>query len=212
MAQSKPDLTSALQLCLGVLPVWIRQLASSRTQSDAAVHGMLAAFAEMDPGLRQVKNYAAGSNKGELHPPSSRSDLSQSLCDFLSPHLKVPAESASVIASVMQLIGNARPLSDVASVTTPHVRDRAEDLPDTAVDRMYQGLQYQDRIAQMMALLEEDMENLRKVIADQSAAVPGLDEWLARLESRYAMAEQRTSHSVDGSGTGCAASDETTFF
>jgi hypothetical protein len=62
------------------------------------------------------------------------------------------------------------------------------------VEHMYTGFQYQDRINQMMALLEADMARLRSALTSTAAEVPQIDRWMAQLESQYAMAEQRDNH------------------
>ena len=133
-----PEQAQALvALCAQVLPVWARQLASSRSQSEAAVAEMLAAFAE------------------------------------IGPHL---------------------------------------DMASQQVERLYKGFQYQDRISQMMTLLHDDIERLQSAMCtndpDMNAAA-----WLAQLESRYVMTEQRQLHGdLAGGDAAATGDDETTFF
>ena len=85
------------------------------------------------------------------------------------------------------------------------------------VDRMYIGFQYQDRISQMMSLLLEDIHRLQEVMehpgADPSALAP--QDWLTRLESQYAMTEQRQSHNTGTASTGSpqpGSDDDSIFF
>jgi methyl-accepting chemotaxis protein len=78
---------------------------------------------------------------------------------------------------------------------------------------MYMGFQYQDRISQMMALLEGDMVKLQQTLQANDGSAPDLAVWLAQLEGQYAMREQHEHHSgmaenVSASGD----STETTFF
>jgi len=83
------------------------------------------------------------------------------------------------------------------------------------VERMFVGLQYQDRISQMMALLADDLQRMQDTLA-----VPGADpqtvssqQWLTRLESDYAMAAQRHAHSGTQDGTAATpAGSEPDFF
>jgi len=113
-----------------VLPVWIRQMATSRTQSEEAVAEMLSAFSEMGPALRAA-----------------------------APEL---------------------------------------------IERMYVGFQYQDRISQMMTLLLDDMQRMLAILDDsnpRSSDSLNHASWLERLESQYAMAEQRREHTVSESLT-----------
>lgn len=144
-------------LCAAVLPIWMRQLATSRAQSEAAVHDMLAAFAGMRPLLDQALGDA------ETSAPT-------------------PADAQAFSAHVEQ---------------------------------MYRGFQYQDRVSQMVALLHEDMGRLLDAVNAADSDPVDLDPtaWLARLESAYAMAEQRKDHgksSPDGSSAG--PDSEVSFF
>lgn len=84
----------------------------------------------------------------------------------------------------------------------------------TLVERMYIGFQYQDRISQMLSLLQNDMTRLESALQGATPTKElAADAWLARLESQYAMAEQHAVHSkAGGSGEAPAAGEETTFF
>lgn len=79
------------------------------------------------------------------------------------------------------------------------------------VERMYLGFQYQDRISQMLALLEGDMARLQLLLDGDNREVPELCVWLSRLEAGYAMAEQRQSHGGVADAV-AGGSKETTFF
>ncbi len=84
------------------------------------------------------------------------------------------------------------------------------------------GFQYQDRISQIMGLLLDDMQRMLAVLANpaqQSADVINQANWLERLESQYAMAEQRRDHSatasthpVNGGASGGSPEGDTDFF
>jgi methyl-accepting chemotaxis protein len=81
------------------------------------------------------------------------------------------------------------------------------------VERMYIGFQYQDRISQMMALLEGDIARLQDALRIPDADPMQVGAWLARLESQYAMAEQHQNHSASAPADQAAGdSNETTFF
>jgi methyl-accepting chemotaxis protein len=81
------------------------------------------------------------------------------------------------------------------------------------VERMYTAFQYQDRISQMMVLLEADMARLQALLDGGSADAHDLQSWLGRLETQYAMPDQRVSHvGAAGTGPGTGSAQETTFF
>jgi methyl-accepting chemotaxis protein len=80
------------------------------------------------------------------------------------------------------------------------------------VDRMYKGFQYQDRISQMMTLLHEDIERLQTAMTSPQTDIDA-EAWLARLQSKYVMAEQHQYHSDSDGGLDVDSGDEeTTFF
>jgi methyl-accepting chemotaxis protein len=79
----------------------------------------------------------------------------------------------------------------------------------THLDRLLTGFQFQDRISQMLTLLESDMLRLQQVLAAQTPEVPPVASWLAHLESQYAMDEQRQGQAGPGEAAG---SRETDFF
>lgn len=122
-----------------LLPIWSRHMAAARSQSEAAVAQMLAAFSELSPQLR-----------------------------------------------VMTTDETASPGDQGAG----------------PVERMYVGFQYQDRISQMMSLLLDDMQRLTDLVAHSTEpqAMLSTDAWLARLESQYAMAEQRGVPAAETNG------------
>ena len=68
----------------------------------------------------------------------------------------------------------------------------------------------------MMSLLHEDIERLQAVLSQPGAEPAALaqHDWLARLESQYAMAEQRASHSGQGADAVASApvDDDSIFF
>ncbi|MDP3702358.1 MAG: hypothetical protein Q8R72_15785 [Hylemonella sp.] len=146
-----PEMQDALAtLCLPLLPIWSRQLATSREQSEQAVGKMLSAFNAINQVLEQ-----------------------------LLPEGGTTAQSLQ-----------------------PHI------------DQMLVGLQYQDRIGQMMALLQDDISRLHGVLENptQDASALAVQSWLERLESLYAMAEQRRDHGKAGAGAESLHDDGTSFF
>jgi len=200
-------------LCLKVLPIWGRQLATSRTQSEVAVTEMLKAFSAIGPHLetavQQSKqiieamvpaNGAVGMNGLVAACELELTPLAQSM----------DAESAAPIQRALDLIRQ--------SVRT--LENATGDLPYDAktvgekIEQMYIGFQYQDRVNQMMSLLQDDMANLQTILETPHASHDALaiDPWLTRLESLYAMAEQRRDHDKDGHAASAGMSNETSFF
>jgi hypothetical protein len=208
-----PDVSAALvALTSAVLPVWGRQLATSRTQSEVAVAEMLAAFAEIGPHLnmatRQSAQISAALDQGE----GGIAALAKACEQELAPLLPTLAQGAADgIRRVMTMIEQS--VDALNKVSKPF--EHETQMINQQVERMYVGFQYQDRISQMMTLLHEDILRLISVMASPAGAERDLapQAWLNRLESLYAMQEQRQEHSADTSGTAPADNnDETTFF
>lgn len=199
-----------LDLCMAVLPVWGRQLASSRVQAESAVSEMLAAFAEIGPHLdlasRQSKQISVALLQGQT---SGIEQLSQACAAELHPlQAQLDTRGAAAIDRVTALIETT--VKALEQVAKPF--EHETEMVSLQVERMYQGFQYQDRINQMMALLQEDMERLLQVMGAPVVDIRALSQtaWMERLESQYAMAEQRQVHA--GAQTTPGDNLETTFF
>lgn len=197
------------ELCLGILPVWTRQLESSRAQSELAVTQMMQAFADIGPHITlaesqsqkitEALNLADGGATGLVH--ACERALHPLIADTA-----LPADKRQALQQVLDMVRTA--VSALQTIAEPINRE-TKQVADH-VERMYEGFQYQDRISQMMALLESDMARLQQAAAS-AEALPELAEWLSRLESQYAMSEQRQNHS-GGDGNGADDNKETTFF
>lgn len=196
-----------LALSAQVLPVWARQLVSSRSQSEAAVAEMLSAFAEIGPHLdmasRQSKQISAALAQG----PGGITQLAQA-CDLvLQPVLgNCTLEAKTAITQVMAMIHAT--VDALEEIAKPF--DHETQMVSQQVERMYKGFQYQDRISQMMTLLHEDIERLQAALQAPDANANAAD-WLARLESQYVMTDQRQQH-ANGAAVAAADDDEPTFF
>jgi uncharacterized protein YukE len=204
-----PAEASLVALTAQVLPVWARQLASSRGQSEVAVAEMLAAFAEIGPHLdmasRQSKQISAALAQGA----GGITQLAPACDQVLQPVLKgCTPQAAQAIEQVMVMIH--RCVDSLEQIAKPF--EHETHMVGQQVERMYKGFQYQDRISQMMTLLHEDIQRLQATLAAPQQEVDA-DAWLARLHSQYVMSEQREQHADAGSAAGNKSDDEeTTFF
>ena len=63
------------------------------------------------------------------------------------------------------------------------------------VERMYVGFQYQDRISQILNLLQVDISRMMEVMKVEPKSLDALQgaHWLGRLESEYVMSEQHAA-------------------
>ena len=202
---------AVISLCAGVLPVWARHLATSRSQSEVAVTQMLQAFADIGPHInmaeRQSQQITDALSQADGGVTGLAYACERAMAPFLRQEALMPAGSREAMTEVLDLVRNA--VSALEQISKPFTHETQQVAAQ--VERMYVGFQYQDRISQMMALMESDIARLQEVLAGRSADSPDLQAWLLRLESQYAMEEQRQNHS--GSSPGAAEDDkETTFF
>lgn len=198
-----------VDLCAGILPVWARHLAASRAQSEVAVTQMLQAFADIGPHINMAERQSQQITDALSQTDDGVTGLTQACERALSPLLQsgqLPPGGSEAIEQVLTLVRTAvTALEAIAKPFTHETQMVAEQ-----VERMYVGFQYQDRISQMMALLESDIALLQDAVEGKTTELPALDAWLMRLESQYAMEEQRQNHS--GTASGGADDKETTFF
>lgn len=201
-----------VELCRGLLPVWARHLATSRSQSEGAVSEMMQAFSSINPHLQSAQLQSQQITAAFSPVGGTVTGLASACEQALAPlraHPQLPAGGAAAMDAALALVRDA--VCAIEQINRPFSHE-TEAVADH-VERMYIGFQYQDRISQMMALLEADMARLQALMDGSSADAPDLQLWLARLEAQYAMADQRHSHTGHGDSAASGGSDqETTFF
>jgi hypothetical protein len=203
-------------LCATLLPVWGRHLAALRTQSETAVAGMLSAFSAMGLHLNQAARQSHQITLALAPGDGGITHLARACEQELQPLLtQLDEGAASTLRKVMGMIQKC--VDELAQVAKP--LEHETRLVSEQVERMYIGFQYQDRISQMMTLLQMDMDRLQAALTTPLADAQALnqDAWLARLESQYVMQEQRQQHTgsptdmADMAG-GAVNGTDTTFF
>lgn len=216
--ESKPPSQQALvDLCIGLLPVWGRQLASSRAQAEAAVGEMLKAFADIGPHIDMAERQSRQINDALTLPKEGVHGLVAVCEHLLLPLHGDPSLPRNIVAVTEKVLAMVRDtVGALEQIARPFQHET--EMVAKQVERMYIGFQYQDRINQMMALLESDIARLQEVLTGQehNGGVTDLTAWLARLESEYAMAEQRHGHhgteSATTNTTNSLDDNEATFF
>jgi len=199
-----------VSLCAAVLPVWERHLGASRAQSEAAVSQMLQAFSGIGPHIHLAQRQSQQISDALTPQAGGVNGLVQSCEACLEPLINdplMPEQGRMAMAQVLQIVRAA--VSGLQSIPPPFAHET--QMVAEQVERMYTGFQYQDRISQMMALLESDMARLQQVLDGRLSDVPQIEHWMAALESQYAMAEQRDTH-AGTRGAAAAGSTETDFF
>jgi methyl-accepting chemotaxis protein len=171
---------------------------------------MMLAFSSITPHVqlaeRQSQHIADALNQGDPSVTGLAQACEQAIAPLLN-HAQLPPGGADAIAAVLNLVRHAVGTIEQFSQPLSHETQVVAE----QVERMYIAFQYQDRISQQIALLEADMARMQEVVDGRSAESPDLQAWLARLESQYAMADQRQSH-AGAPDVGAGADQETTFF
>jgi ABC-type transporter Mla subunit MlaD len=208
-ADLETDMLPALvALCTQVLPVWARQLASSRSQSEVAVTEMLSAFTEIGPHLDRAARQSRQITQALAQGEGGITNLAQACEKQLQTLTGLDAAQTATVQQVMAMVNAS--VDALEQISKPF--DHETQMVSQQVERMYKGFQYQDRISQMMTLLHEDIERLQLALASPGAAVDA-PAWLARLQSQYVMAEQFQQHTNAASPDKPATDDdELTFF
>lgn len=212
-AQTKTDKVQAkVDLCAGVMPVWVRHLAESRTQSEQAVTQMLQAFSDINPHINRAERQAQQITQALSQADGGITNLTQACERALAPVLAdpvLPAGAAQALQKTLDLVRAAvDALEEIAKPFSHETQMVAEQ-----VERMYIAFQFQDRISQMMALLESDIARMHDTLDNGQQPVPAVGEWLAQLEAQYAMKEQHENHGAGhAQGADAAGDSETTFF
>lgn len=206
-----PDTTPLEQLCAGVLPVWSRHLATSRAQSEVAVTQMLQAFADIGPHIDRAERQSQQITEALSQSDGGITHLVQACERAMSPLLADPQLTPDASAAIGQVLGMVRKAVDALEhISKPFAHET--QMVAQQVERMYMGFQYQDRISQMMALMEGDMARMQEAFTTHAADTPDLAGWLVRLESQYAMTEQHKDHPGVEASAAADDSNETTFF
>jgi hypothetical protein len=203
-----PDLVA---LCTGLLPVWTQHLATSRAQSEVAVTDMLKAFADIGPHLDLAERQSKQITEALSQPDGGTTGLVEACERALAPVLanpQIPVDCAQALRHVLGMVQQA--VDALQQIAKPFHHETM--MVAEQVERMYMGFQYQDRTSQMMTLLESDMGRLLQALTIADQPLPDLAQWLSRLESQYAMAEQRQDHAHATGGAVAGDSKETTFF
>ena len=201
-----------LALCAGLLPVWGRHLSSSRMQSEGAVTEMLAAFSDMGPHINLAERQSQQINAALSQPIGGVTGIVEACELVLNPLLQDTSLTAEYHSAIEQVLDMVRCTAGAMLQISMSFQHETQSVAQQ-VDRMYKGFQYQDRISQMLTLIEGDIARLQQTFSGPADGVPDLADWLLRLESQYAMTEQHQDHQSTHAGDPADhGNSETTFF
>jgi methyl-accepting chemotaxis protein len=131
---------------------------------------------------------------------------------------RTESDDAGLIESSERLIGVVlRPLQSMVGelVSTSESMREAGESVRQEMDRLYTGLQFQDRVSQILGQVDEDMRRLCDTLHGQGEGGTVLDlaEWVEHMKLAYTMDEQRATHGASrGAPVGTASSRSTIEF
>jgi hypothetical protein len=135
------------------------------------------------------------------HLQAAREEADRGVNALLQNFSSLGSELADVIAETGQEHA-AEGDSDAGKASPTDASQRlqvATQRLSNEMDLVFAGFQFQDRLNQMLGILQDDMNRLENWLENwleqpDSASPPEVAEWLARLERTYTMDEQRAVH------------------
>lgn len=154
--------------------------------------GSFAVLAEEVRGLAQQSTADAGqllSQANRLEEQLRALRVQAATRDSSDEELRAQADTAArqAIGGLLDSVGRVARSSRGLKQAGSDVRSQ--------IERLLMGFQSQDRLNQMLSTVTEDMHRLREWLQHEGdLSQAQATEWLARLESRYTMEEQRVQH------------------
>lgn len=142
---------------------------------------------------------AAEVRRLSMDSASTANRIRERICDIGQIMTKAGEEAVKTAQAEEQEIKRT---SDMVREVVDHVHQlgsNAEQLATESqeilrnVESLVMGLQFQDRVAQAVDILNQDIQRLEGKIA-QAAPIPDVEPWLHDLHSKYTMREQRVRH------------------
>lgn len=127
------------------------------------------------------------------HLAAARDEAERGVNNLLQSFASLGSELSDAIAASESEAG---PNGGAAQPVAAHQRLQiASQRLSNEMDLVFAGFQFQDRLNQMLGVLQDDMDRLDRWLQQpESAAPPDVAGWLDRLEQSYTMDEQRAIH------------------
>ncbi|BDI05145.1 hypothetical protein [Sphaerotilus microaerophilus] len=158
--------------------------------------------------VREHTEEAAGTLVGELHGLAARFDAA-GFGDGAGTRGRTLALLAECKQQLKPVLGHMRELWQGSEVLIAHGQAIRGSIENLVV-----GLQFQDRVSQIVGVIEQGMGRLLGSV-ESGQALPPPPQWLARLQQGYTMRDQREQHR-GGPGqppqTGAASAARAVFF
>jgi methyl-accepting chemotaxis protein len=118
------------------------------------------------------------------------------------------AEAIELSNSVIQdVLAHVRELGENAE----SMREKGASIRSDA-ENMLVNLQFQDRVSQIISVVDDDIGRMTRVVSERGAPLPAPAEWLAELANHYTMDDQRLGGAEGTADTPANAADDVVFF
>jgi methyl-accepting chemotaxis protein len=146
-------------------------------------------FAVVSSEVRRLSNDSADTAKRIAERIAEITRLMANISDTAA---KSAEEDALVIAKsgdlVHEVLSHVREMGDDSAAMIANARVIRED-----IEQLIVGMQFQDRVNQVIGVVEDDITRLQTVLRDD-VPLPPAGVWLDDLKKHYTMREQREAH------------------
>jgi methyl-accepting chemotaxis protein len=175
-------------------------------------------FAVVANEVRMLSNRSAEAGKHIAQQVSQISSAIDSTCQAAGESMRAEGNSVQTSAQTIdKVLNNFRGVTDALAQSSDLLEQESVGIKAEVADALVQ-LQFQDRVSQIMAHVQQNIARLpayldehRQGVAGTAVPVLQARSLLAELESTYAMAEERTLHR-SASKPAPQQAEEITFF
>ncbi len=169
-------------------------------------------FAVIAAEIRKLSQQSAESGKKITARMLQVTQIMQKTLEIASKTSERDKKIVSMSAEVIEDV-----LTHVRTLGTKAEKMRAQgNIIRTEVENLLLNLQFQDRVSQIMALVDDDISRLHQSVEVDDGDVPTPAQWLHELDGKYTMEDERAKGKLGATRQGAASSmqpvEEVTFF
>ena len=208
------------QLSKGILPVWARQTAAARQQTEDAITGLASEFAAMQQQLRQAAGGAGVEQAAGIARTLAQGQATlQGLVDSLREAREIRTEFLNRITEMTETIGTLEEMSsEVAAIATQtnllalnaaieaaHAREHGKGFAIVAAEvrKLSErsgatGLKISEQVAGVSQTLEDNLVSARKFTEQDEAFIQEAEEKIHAVVSEFKQVAEEISASARG--------------
>ncbi len=169
-------------------------------------------FAVIAAEIRQLSKLSAESGKKIATRMAQVTQIMQKTLEVASTTSERDKKIVSMTSQVVEDV-----LTHIHTLGTEASRMRAQgNIIRTEVENLLVSLQYQDRVSQILTLVDDDISRLHQSVEIDDADVATPAQWLHDLDGKYTMEDERAKGKLGAAGQSAAGTvqsvEEVTFF